>query len=229
MKLVLLPGMDGTGLLFDKFTTACEYECLIIPLPEDGEQNHMELVKRIIDKLPNEDYVLLAESFSGALIPYIMQNAPRKPEAVILVASFLHTPRPLVISFICQIPLHKLIGFPGAKLIIKFLCMKDGTDGQFNQLWTLLNKLDFLLMKSRLNAIKKMRPPQDKFETPALCIIAKHDKLVPMHISTKLANIFSRLTHEIIDGPHFILQVKAEEAAWLINNFIKSIRLKNHV
>jgi surfactin synthase thioesterase subunit len=230
MKLVLLPGLDGTGFLFEEFIANCQYECLIIQLPEDGEQNHIDLAKRIINQLPDEDYVLLAESYSGGLMPYLIQNVTRKPEAVVLVASFLHAPRPLVISFLCQIPLKALMSFPSAKSIIKFMCMKGATNEQFNQFWNLLNKLDFLLMKRRLIAIKEMIYPADKvIDIPTLGIIAKHDKLVPRYISNKLINIFSRLTIETMDGPHFVLQVKAKEAVGVIHNFIENIRLKNHV
>jgi surfactin synthase thioesterase subunit len=229
MKLVLLPGMDGTGVLLENFSANCECECLTIPLPEYGEQSLSELAKRIIDKLPDEDYFLLGESFSGALIPYLIQGASRKPNAVILVASFLHAPRPLIISLLRQIPLKKLMSLPGAKSIVKFLCMKGGTDEQFNQFWDLLNKLDFSLIKSRLSTIKKMKPPQDKFEIPTLCIVAKHDKLVTAHVSNKLRQTFYRSTIEMIDGPHFILQTKAVETAKLVNHFVAKIEQKNHV
>lgn len=223
MKLVLLPGMDGTGLLFEEFITNCQYECLIIPLPEDSKQSHMALASQIVNHLPDEDYVLLAESFSGALIPCLIQSASRQPEAVVLVASFLHAPRPLVISFLRQMPLKKLLGLPSVKSIVKFFCMKDASDEQFEKFWNVLKKLDFSLMKVRLREIQKMVNTEDKIVIPTLVIVAKHDKLIPRRISNKLPNLFSKLTLKTIDGPHFILQSKAEEVAQVIDNYIKTL------
>jgi pimeloyl-ACP methyl ester carboxylesterase len=229
MKLVLLPGMDGTGLLFEEFIANCQYECLVIQLPVDGGQGYPELAIHIADKLPKEDYVLLAESFSGPLIPFVLDKAIQQPAAVILVASFLQAPRPFVISLISWMPLKQLMGFPGAKSILKFFCMKGASKKQFEGLWNLLKKLDFSLMKVRLKTIKDMIQPENKIDIPTLAIVAKQDRLVPRHISNQLTHIFSRLTIKMTDGPHFILQAEAVETAKLVNHFVAQIEQNNHV
>lgn len=72
MKLVLLPGMDGTGLLFKEFRSCYEGESLIISLPTDTHQGYQSLAMAIEKQLPQEDYILLAESFSGGLVQHLL-------------------------------------------------------------------------------------------------------------------------------------------------------------
>ena len=95
MKIVLLPGLDGTGLMFKPFIDVLpkDIEPLVISYPNDKRLGYEELIEYVLTELPdNDDYILIGESFSG---PVAYQLALRKPEnlrAVIFVASFLSRP-----------------------------------------------------------------------------------------------------------------------------------------
>jgi surfactin synthase thioesterase subunit len=67
MKLVLLPGLDGTGQLFKPLLEALpqSVETLIISYPNDQKLNYKKLYEYVSVRLPDEDYVLVGESFSG--------------------------------------------------------------------------------------------------------------------------------------------------------------------
>jgi len=68
MKIAFLPGMDGTGELFNSVINELpEYECLVIPLPSSGQQDYVSLVEYVKSKLPEEECVLVVESFSGPI------------------------------------------------------------------------------------------------------------------------------------------------------------------
>ena len=56
LKLVLLPGMDGTGDLFEDFLTHYRSEHLVIRLPQNGPQDHASVSKVIETQLPDETY-----------------------------------------------------------------------------------------------------------------------------------------------------------------------------
>jgi hypothetical protein len=57
MKLVLLPGMDGTGELFAPVVSQLsDIECLVVPLPQSGAQDYKSLENYFRRKLPEEDF-----------------------------------------------------------------------------------------------------------------------------------------------------------------------------
>ncbi len=122
MKIVLLPGMDGTGLLFKDFIRASPLDCLVLSLPESGEQSHKALSEIMVNNLPTDAYALVAESFSGGLVPYLIQSAKVKPQAIILVASFLHSPRPLLAKCVYYLPwkiLLKILSITGPHFLMQ--------------------------------------------------------------------------------------------------------------
>lgn len=84
MKLVLLPGMDGTGILFLPLLQCLTpfVEVQIISYPADSCLDYAQLYQQVEKELPNEPYALLAESFSG-------------PIAIKIISSFLIQAEPL--------------------------------------------------------------------------------------------------------------------------------------
>ena len=48
-KLVLLPGMDGTGELFEGFLSNFDGDYIVISLPQSGSQDHASLANIIKD------------------------------------------------------------------------------------------------------------------------------------------------------------------------------------
>ncbi len=70
MKWVLLPGMDGTGLLFTPLLSALPIgvDPIVVSYPADRAASPEELLRIVLAHLPGEGaYVLIAESFSGPL------------------------------------------------------------------------------------------------------------------------------------------------------------------
>jgi hypothetical protein len=67
-RIMLLPGLDGTGRLFKPFIKAAPPHLSPIPvaLPPDL-LSYGELANRIAATLPNDRFVLIAESYSGPL------------------------------------------------------------------------------------------------------------------------------------------------------------------
>ncbi len=85
-KLILLPGLDGTGELFAPFIEALGgFETQVVSYPPDRAMSYAEHEAFARAKLPSdEDYVLLAESFSGPVGISIAAPAPKRLKALIL-------------------------------------------------------------------------------------------------------------------------------------------------
>ena len=94
--LVLLPGMDGTGRLFDPLLHALppNVAVQVLRYPPDQVLDYPALVERVWQQLPlDRPFVLLGESFSG---PVAVSIAARRPSALlglVLCSSFVRNPR----------------------------------------------------------------------------------------------------------------------------------------
>jgi pimeloyl-ACP methyl ester carboxylesterase len=95
--IALLPGLDGTGLLFGPALDACPdgVRPVVLPLPDLEARSYAELADHLAPRLPkDEPFLLLGESFSG---PLALELAARRPDGlagVVLVASFVTSPVP---------------------------------------------------------------------------------------------------------------------------------------
>ena len=97
IRLVLLPGMDGTGDLFEPLQEALDPRTRvdIVRYPGSGPQGYDELEPRIRAQLPaDEPFVLLGESFSGPLAIAIAATPPPGLRGLILCCSFARAPAP---------------------------------------------------------------------------------------------------------------------------------------
>ena len=123
-KLVLLPGMDGTGELFADFVNALpdEFEAEIVRYPADVILSDSELMSLVNSASPSsESFVLVAESFSAPLaIQYVATN-PRNLKGLVLCAGFAASPVRGLRRFLCSLMSPILLSLPLPELIIKFL------------------------------------------------------------------------------------------------------------
>ena len=97
MKLILLPGMDGTGELFKPLLATLPKdisECSqVIPLPS-GSLSYRQYAEHIAAMIEEPDVIVVAESFSGR-IAYELLNLNEvgiNIRAIIFVASFIGRP-----------------------------------------------------------------------------------------------------------------------------------------
>lgn len=92
VKVVALPGLDGTGALLVPFAEASGAR--IVSYPPDREltfDEYVAIAARDVDR----DTILVAESFSGPVAVRIAAN--QQVRALVLVASFVTPPLPRVL------------------------------------------------------------------------------------------------------------------------------------
>ena len=91
MKLILLPGLDGTGLLFKHLQKVLPdfYEPEVIAYSITQKQTYPELIEQVKTQLPTEPFLLLAESFSGPIAYRLSLDTSIPIKKLILVATFL--------------------------------------------------------------------------------------------------------------------------------------------
>jgi pimeloyl-[acyl-carrier protein] methyl ester esterase len=95
LKLVLLPGMDGTGMLFAGFVTALpeSFETMTVRYPTDRPLSNLELEGIVRAACPvTEPFMLVAESFSTPLAIQYAASNPVNLEGLVLCAGFATSP-----------------------------------------------------------------------------------------------------------------------------------------
>lgn len=100
--LVLLPGLDGTEILFGPLVSRLPswINPVVVRYPASGPNAYDDLVpivNQAVDSLT--DFVILGWSFGGPLALMIAVQRPSQVAGVILCASFVTPPRPGLIPF----------------------------------------------------------------------------------------------------------------------------------
>jgi len=223
MKIVMLPGLDGTGELFSPMLPLLVADYRVISLPLAGGQDYQTLTEYVQGKLPNEDFVLLAESFSGPIAARIAQTPPTSLRGVIFVATFLSPPVAVLLGVAQSLPLTRLSRLPFSAALIRWLMLgSQSSDELLEQFRSIVEHLPAEVVQGRIRAIRELRLPEFYSALPALYIQARRDRLIPEVKWREFASCFGDISWTVLDAPHFILQTRPEECAVLINRFVES-------
>lgn len=222
--IVLLPGMDGTGLLFTDFVRALDATTIVVAYPGDAPLGYAELEQLVLASLPtDEPYILLGESFSGPLAMAIAAQRPPLLQAVILVCTFARLPVPRIPGW-----LQRLVG-SSAVVRVPLALTARMVLGSFysRRVYALLEKVHGMVTpavwKARLRAVLAIDQTAllSRIEVPVLCLRATRDRVVFRPASRVIARHLPQVRVVDIDAPHFLLQTKPAEAAAAIEAFAR--------
>ncbi len=227
MILVLLPGLDGTGLLFKPFL-AClplKIKTKVIAYPAEEALDYEALVNYVRPRLPNEDFTLLAESFSGPVAFLLAQEKPKHLKSIIFAASFLSAPRPRLQKVVQKIP---LFSFPIPKLVIQHaLIGKEVEQSMIDLFKQAVEKVPAKILNYRLRQITKLELTGRVEEVKCSYIQAVNDKLVLENSLDLFKERIEHLNVVSIKGPHFILQAQAKICAdFVVSEITSGVRSK---
>jgi pimeloyl-[acyl-carrier protein] methyl ester esterase len=219
--LVLLPGMDGTGFLFD-FLLPCLPSGIVpkvISYPAADLLSYEKLADLVLGQLPSPPFALLGESFSGPVA--IAVAARSSPMAVILACSFVANPRP-ALSFIK--PLLRWLPPPAS--ILGLLCMAlMGRHQTLSLRAALARSLEAVkpaVLRHRAAAAltANARPSLALLQCPILYMQAAQDRVVPASCAREVLRIQPATQVIRFQAPHFLLQTQPAEAAQAIEQFL---------
>ncbi len=222
MKLVLLPGLDGTGILFKDFIGhLSNSDVLVIPLPQIIHKDYGSIVESIKSKLPQDDFILLAESFSGGLVPFILAKYSENIKGIIFVASFLSPPHSLLLRLSSYIPFTFCRKLPLAQYFEQLILYDKLEEGTLKEVVIkTIKSIPTAILKNRLSIIHKMEFPSFSNSIPVCYIAGRYDRLINRSKSREIKNIFSNMELSIMEAPHLVLQCKPRESAKTVNLFI---------
>ena len=227
MKVVLLPGLDGTGVLFNPFIDALSSNIIvqIISYPTDQEFTYSELVDFVMSQLPKEDFILVGESFSGPIAYQVALNKPEYLHLVIFVATFITVPRQRLLNLTKLLPTRLFLEIPIPNVFLKYYLFGSGAAS--NEIIELFKKALKIVSSSvlsfRLNEISNLKENQERCDTKAIYIQATDDKLVPKTCVEAFKKVCKNFSIFRIEGTHLILQTNPLGCAEIIENEIRLI------
>lgn len=225
--LVLLPGLDGSGILFQPFLEHCfqENHYTVISYPVDHHIVYSELADYVISCLPkNTEIVLLGESYSGPVAIQLASRSDLNICSLILVATFSYYPNNILKFVSFWLPYKYLLRLPVPDIILKFICFDKKIDSKILEL--LKKSLTFtppdIMALRMLEGIHvDVRNELEKLSIPCTYIKAKHDKLVSSNAATEIKKLNKAVNIVEIDGPHFILQSRIKECCAIIRKIVQ--------
>ncbi|OHV96939.1 hypothetical protein AKG95_18755 [Janthinobacterium lividum] len=226
--LVLLPGMDGTARLFQRFDAALRAQSTIttqaIAYPA-APLDYAALEAFVRERLPlDSPFVVLAESFSGPLGAALRADPPPGMRALILCCSFVRNPRPLLA------PLRHLLEFvpfgtlPGFALRHALLA-PYATPQLQDELAAALAQVPPSVLRQRLRAVLETdaSPSFARGGLPVLYLRARHDRLVPPANALQILRQAAGTQLVDIDAPHMLLQAAPAAAADAVAAFLTGL------
>jgi pimeloyl-ACP methyl ester carboxylesterase len=217
--LVLLPGLDGTGLLFERFVAALpsEIETRIIDYPRVVASLE-EHAATVAAQLPTGRLTLLAESFSGIVALHLLRNRQVSVEKIIFVASFGSAPQPYLKAFLFLIPtVLRFTPFVPSP-VWRLMCLTAATPAS-DIAWVkeAVAQVPPSVLAHRLRLIASAKIGDGQpIDVPAYYIQPDGDRLVPRTAADQLQKSFRQFTLLHVPGPHFLLQSSPTVCAQLI-------------
>jgi len=225
LTLVLLPGMDGTGVLFKDFAAAAErdFKSVIVSYPNDPSLSYAELESLARAALPrHESFLLLGESFSGPIAISIAATNPHGLLGLILCCTFARNPHrflPFVTAALRPFPAGRVPLFIQRNLLGRF-----ASPELVAKLRTLRQLVSARTLKTRLEAVSKIDVSEalGRVTVPTLDLRAKADRIVSRASGEEIRNILPGVSVADLDAPHLLLQTVPQEALGAIKSFVRN-------
>ncbi len=221
IKLILMPGMDGSGFLYQPLSELLSNKGLSNVIePLNPHQDKHAYIEYLEDKYADEDLVLVAESYAGHIATKLAIRANLNIKKLVIMASFLENPTKLTelekyfSMNIIKNPIlpEKVLGMTlfgsgsNSRLIQLFKeAMQDVTEKQLAQ---------------RISDMRTLQLPEENIGQPTLYIQASNDWLVPARNLESFKKIYSNLSVKQLKATHLVAQGNAQECAESIRDFL---------
>lgn len=228
VALVLLPGLDGTGLLFANFAASLgpDVKIIVVSYPTDAAVGYSALEPIARSFLPKDQpFFLLGESFSGPIAISIAASRPSGLLGLVLCCSFARSPRPSLAVFRPLLAVAPVAVLPLA-LLSFFVLGRFSSPALRRSLAESLAQVSPSVLRARARAALSVDVSAllARVGVPVLYLRALEDRVVPESASQSVV-AFAPTTKVVeFPAPHFLLQVAPSQAAATVREFMGSAR-----
>jgi pimeloyl-ACP methyl ester carboxylesterase len=225
--LVLLPGLDGTGELFEPLLTRLDssIKTVVVRYPLDEPLGYEWLTSIARRELPaTGTYVILGESFSGPIAAQLAAERSPRLVGVVLCASFVSTPMAHLQPFewiLDAAPVRSFAQWFGPTALF----------GRFQTrelralLLRALARVPRRILIARIRAVLSANAvgPFARADVPKVYLQATEDTLVPPSSVDEICRLDPKTRVMKLVAPHGILQCVPNDAGRMLREFVHSL------
>lgn len=227
-RLVLMPGLDGTGKLFAPIIPLLEqhFELIIVTYPDlDSFTDYVDCARGQLPGTPG--FSLLAESFSGPVALTLMAQQPDQFGPSVLAATFARSPLAALTRMANYVP-EQVFSIGALSDFCLDVCETDDEDSSETQPLPLnvMEQLDGVRLKHRISVFSRIDISAllPDIEAPILYLRARQDRVVAETDAQMIEEYLPDVQRVDIDGPHLLLQTRSQLCADLIIKHLQSGR-----
>ena len=227
LKLLLLPGMDGTGDLFADFVDALPSWMMpcVVSYPCNERLTYDQLIARVRSAIPSDLlFVILAESFSTPLAVKIAALPPKGLRALVLCAGFVSPPRRGFLSSIAFILAPLLFSFRMPERVCRsFLVGRTAPERLVENVRSAVSRVSPSVLAHRFRSVLSCnsKPELSDVSVPLLYVAGTEDRLASKISFKEMKELNPAAQSVGVRGPHLILQSNPRESAWVIVEFLQ--------
>ncbi len=227
-SIILLPGLDGTGKLFNPLICCLpdRISPIVYSYPRNRCKTYEELKEIVMESLPGDrPFFLLGESFSGPLAVMIASERPKGLMGLILCASFIKKPFILLPSWMKVISIG-----PIYRLWPAFIDLRARIGGaQFREVadlaLTAIRSVSPDIIAHRVRSILSVNVESELEECPypVLYLMAGRDNLIKRHNYKGIKTLKKDVELAVVDTRHFMLQLEPEKSGEVLLKFMDNV------
>jgi len=228
-RIVLLPGLDGTGELLADIVAALPpgMSATVGRYPTHEFRTYAQLLDVVRELVAGlEPFVVLGESFSSPLAVHLAASQPENLAGLIICAGFVSNPFPRAKFIIKALARPFLFRLPRPDFIHKYFVSGSSTSPEFRE--RIRNTLHLVapeVLAGRVQEILRCDTREDLIRTtvPIMYLQGAYDRLIRRRCFEEIRKIQPRVRLASVPAPHMVLQLKPREAADAIMKFIHEI------
>jgi pimeloyl-ACP methyl ester carboxylesterase len=232
MTLALLPGMDGTGELFRPFLAVASKstKCVVASYPPKalaGWEDYVSFIEKVLPR--NDEYILVAESFSGPFAVEIagQEKVPQGLRGIVLCSSFVSCPiHPVAAPFAWTFG-RFVMGLPVSRQAIRtFLLGRDSSDDLVDIVASAIKSVDRDVLWRRLRLLLQcdIRQTAANLKVRCLALAGDKDRLVSRIAQSELLEALGESNVTRINGAHLLMQTRPEDVLSAISDFVNRLK-----
>lgn len=228
ITLILLPGLDGSGVLFRPLIRHLppEFRPIIVAYPPRDVLGYNELLPLVLSALPSPSpFLLLGESFSGPLALMAAATRPQGLRGVILCATFVRNPVRPRLSLLRHLASPFAFRFYPAATRIKAMFGGYSTPEWRELKAEALKDVLPAVIAHRVRAVLQVNVLRElaSCAVPILYLRGDRDRVVPGHNLKEILAARPETQVAYLSAPHLVLQTQPALAAAAISTFAASL------
>jgi pimeloyl-ACP methyl ester carboxylesterase len=228
LALTLLPGLDGSGVLFRPLLRhlAPELRPIVVAYPRDKVLGYDELLPIVLAALPSPSpFILLGESFSGPLALMAAATRPEGLRGVILCASFVRNPMWPRVAFLRHFA--RPFAFRFYPMVSRAKAMLGGySTPEWRALKAeALSDVRPAVVARRVREVLQVNVLRElsSCPVPVLYLRGDSDRVVPEYNLREIVSARPATKVVRLPAPHLVLQTQPALAAAAISTFIAGL------